>query len=71
MLQKQNSLHRLLIKAKGEYVPVSHLAYISKMPEKEVQDLCEAMTQRFVDVKGKCLKNGSRYEMHYHIEVKK
>ena len=62
-------IFNLLKAAKGEHVPLSHLAAVLKLQPGAVLELCN----RLVTIgKASCMnqRNGSSYEMHYWVDQK-
>lgn len=63
-------IYKLLKEAKGEHVPVSHIAAIVKFQLEDVIDLCNRLV-KINKVRSKYQRNGNGYEMHYWVDTKK
>ena len=62
-------IFNLLKAAKGEHVPLSHLAAVLKLQPGDVMELCEKLI-KIGKVNSKYQRNGSVYEMHYWVDQK-
>ena len=61
-------IFNLLKQAKGEHVPLSHLAAVVKMTPGDVMEICERLI-KIGKVNSKYQRNGNSHEMHYWVEA--
>lgn len=62
-------IFELLKAAKGEHVPLSHLAAVVKLQPGDVMELCERLI-KIGKVNSKYQRNGNSHEMHYWVDQK-
>ncbi len=59
-------IYRLLKQAEGQYVPISHIAAVSKVPEDDCITLCDRLVS-IGKAAGKYMRNGDKHELHYIV----
>lgn len=71
MKQKQpgQAIYDLLKQAKGNHVPLSHLATVVGLPADDLITVCDTLVQ-YQGVSCRYMRNGDKHEMHYWIEPK-